>query len=535
MSQDKRDCRNTFSFQTKLLFALWSLLLSIVIRYPYLATGDSFPLGDGGLFAAMINAIKANHYLLPETVSYNNIEIPFAYPPLGFYLTIFVAKITGTSTLWTMRFLPIAFNFFTIVSVVFLASEFIKNRVELLLATTIFPIIFQSYEWLIKGGGITRSPSLFFMTLTLLFLVLYQKHGNRYHLFFVVGFLSAAIMAHAEWGLIAVVSIFAYLLTHDLHNWRGHVRLLAIVGISSMMLTSPWWLTVISRFGITPFLTASQSVVSPSFFSRLFDGSIFSVTVTLYDDYLIPTLAATGIIVSLLRRDFFFPTWLLSIYIVNSRNTPKNEVIPLAFLAAIGLHGIDQFLSFLLTSLHKKDDQSFISRWSTAKFSLSYVYIFVLFFVLLTRWEYKPLIRPISQGDRIAMNFIKEFTPTDANFVVLTPYDWFAADNAEWFPYLSDRHSLTTPQGLEWVSSREFKKLSSVMFEASTLIQNELTGSNYQITVCQYIESHFSDFDYVVIFVRNTPSDFGGFLESGRYKIFYQKKDVLIYSTVGKP
>jgi len=531
MIQDKNNYRNTFSFQEKLFFALWSLLLGIVIRFPYLVPDDSFPLGDGGLFVAMINSIKSNYYLLPETVFYNNIQIPFAYPPLGFYLAILTSIITGYSTLWTMRFLPIIFNLLTIVSVAFLASEIVKNRSELFSVVNIFPIIFQSYEWLIKGGGVTRSPSLFFMTLSLLFTILYQKQKKSRFILFLICSLSGAIMSHAEWGLIAVISIPVYLFTHGLKNWRESIKLFALVGLSSLILTSPWWLTVISRFGVNPFFTAKQSITSHDFFSRLFDGSIFAVTVNLSDNYFIPAFAMTGLVISIIKRDFFLPIWLLSIYIVNSRNAPKNEVIPITFLAAIGLQGIAQLISLLISYLNNKNKFTRIAQWTTKRHFLNYLFILILLVILMIKWEYKPLIHPISQKDRVAMNFIKEATPADAKFIVLTPSDWFAADSAEWFPYLSNRHSLTTPQGLEWVSSKEFRKISSITFELSTMIHNELINNNsHQITLCQFIESRFTDFDYVVVFIKNINSDFGGFLESGRYTVFYKKSGVVIFS-----
>lgn len=528
------DNKNTLHIRTKLSFVFWSLFLSIIVRYPYFVTKDPFPLGDGGLFVVMINAIKSNHYWLPETVSYNSSQIPFAYPPLGFYLTILASKLTGMSTLWVMRFLPIAFNLLTVVSVAFLSSEVVKDRVELFISTTIFPIVFQSYEWLIKGGGCTRSPSMFFMTLTLLFLVLHQKRGKFYYLILVIISLSAAVMSHAEWGMIAVASIFAYLVSYDIKNWRKHISLFIKVGVFSLILTAPWYLTVMSKFGVTPFLAASQSIASHNFFSHLFDGSIFAVTVTLYDSYFIPTLVGVGVIVSLLRRDFFFLIWPLFIYIVNSRNSPKNEVIPLALLAAIGLRGIDQLISHLFSLLQKNDGQSTVWQRAAVRFSFSYIYIIVLLFVILTKWEYKPLIRPISQIDRNAMQFVKENTAENARFIVLTPYDWFISDTAEWFPYLSGRHSLTTPQGLEWISSREFRKITLITHETSILVQNELIDGGNRNVLRKYIEIQFPDFDYVAIFAKKIDVDFGGFLASGKYKTFYRKNDVLIFSVLGK-
>ena len=48
--------------------------------------GADFPAGDGGLFATMIEDIRAASFGLPAFTSYNGGDIPFAYPPLGLYL-----------------------------------------------------------------------------------------------------------------------------------------------------------------------------------------------------------------------------------------------------------------------------------------------------------------------------------------------------------------------------------------------------------------------------------------------------------------
>src|SRR5689334_18158339 len=117
-----------------------SLLVGVVIRLPYILPADFFPVGDGGLFVTMINAIKANRYILPEFVEYNGFEIPFAYPPLGFYLVILVSRVLGLPTLIVVRYLPIVINLFTILVFVLLASELLKDRIALIVSCVLFPM-----------------------------------------------------------------------------------------------------------------------------------------------------------------------------------------------------------------------------------------------------------------------------------------------------------------------------------------------------------------------------------------------------------
>ena len=60
------------------------VLAGLVVRAIPVALAD-FPVNDGGLFVAMVQAIQVAGWGLPLTVDWNGAELPFAYPPLGFY------------------------------------------------------------------------------------------------------------------------------------------------------------------------------------------------------------------------------------------------------------------------------------------------------------------------------------------------------------------------------------------------------------------------------------------------------------------
>jgi len=70
-----------------LRFALFvAVLVGAVIRFLPLGASP-YALNDGALFAHMANDLARNGFLLPEFTTYNGENIPFAYPPLGIYLT----------------------------------------------------------------------------------------------------------------------------------------------------------------------------------------------------------------------------------------------------------------------------------------------------------------------------------------------------------------------------------------------------------------------------------------------------------------
>jgi hypothetical protein len=168
---------------------------------------------------------------------------------------------------------------------------------------------------------------------------------------------------------------------------------------------------------------------------------------------------------------------------------------------------------------------------STRAFSflpLSGIYLLVLIPLSLTFLIPQPVLRPIKQSDRAAMQFIADNTPEDAKFVVLMPQSWFEADSAEWFPLLAQRQSLTTPQGLEWISSAQFLEISRNTFDLSALVRSA-QGGNDSGEIVRYVEKNFPDLDYVAIFASDLEKTSGGFLETGRFELVYSRKNVLVF------
>jgi hypothetical protein len=511
-----------------------SLLIGGLVRFPYLVSDDLFPLGDGGLFIAMINSIKANHYMLPEFVAYNGFQIPFAYPPLGFYLAIIVSRLFGLSTLFVFRYLPLVINLLTIAVFVLLSFEILKDKPAAFISSIFFSIILQVYLWTIKGGGISRSPGFLFTALTIYLIFLYERKGGIYYL--VAGFfsLSATILSHPEWALVAPVSVAVFFLLKSRHSWKKRIQLMLALYIGAAMLTAPWWGTVLYRFGISPLMMAAQVAKMDlnQFVGNFLDGRMLSVDIVLRQDYFISFLAMVGVIVSLYKKDFFLPFWLVAVYIAAPKNSPIPGLIPLILLSAIGIRGVD---NFLLNGLYfLKAGQSVFKRLIDALirafsfFPASSIYLIIVIPLSLVNLIKQPVLHPIKQSDRAAMQFVAKNTPQDARFVVLTPLDWFEADALEWFPLLADRQSLTTPQGLEWVSSSEFMKIRQITYESSSLVRSALTGNDSGETV-RYVETSFKEFEYVVIFANDLEGNFGGFLETGRFDLLYSKNNVLIF------
>ncbi len=72
-----------------------------------------FPLNDGGMFLVMLRELKSNHFLIPAFTSYNYSNIPFAYPPFGFYAGAFL-NVLGIPDIEILRWLPVIVDVLTI-------------------------------------------------------------------------------------------------------------------------------------------------------------------------------------------------------------------------------------------------------------------------------------------------------------------------------------------------------------------------------------------------------------------------------------
>ena len=514
-----------------------SLILGLIIRIPYFYIYD-FALNDGALFVEMAEAIRANGYILPEIVVYNGTEIPFAYPPLSFYLVAFLIDLFKFNILDIVRYMPLVFNILSICAFVLLASRLIKDKVIFLYTCLFFPLIPRSYEWLIMGGGVTRSVGFFFALIAA-----YQatrigvKHDVRAFVYCSL-FLSMAALSHMEWGITGVVTVSLIILSKQFSR-RRFVLVIAL-GAVVLIMTSPWWITLLIRYGLDPFLAASKtSEWEPSKFQNIL--SILNI----FNDELggipLSVLAIIGWLLSVVRKDWFLPVWLVAIFLTTPRHGPTAAAMPLAILASVGLA---QFIMPLLIQAAVSTKNTFnivqvflskLNRNNTfyqrllPNYVIGSCIIAVMYILLMTKIHYSkytPLVA-LTETERSAMVWLKNNTPSESEFVVLSgSFSWQDDRVAEWFPVLADRKSLTTAQGLEWIRGNVFR---SKVERIEELKRNQASSNN---ELGSYIESHYDSSRYVAVFIPHINTSYGNFVESG-YRIVYEKDSVLVFERIG--
>lgn len=508
-----------------------SIFLGLLVRIPYFIHSD-FPLNDGGLFMLMINAIKMNNYFLPEVVHYNGEQIPFAYPPFALYVAAIISAL-GFDVIEVIRYLPLVFNILTICAFILLASKVLNNRYTLLFAAILFPIIPKSYEWLIMGGGITRSVGFFFTVLSIYIAILISSNLRTIYFVLLIVSISIAVLSHPEWGITAIL-ISSLIIFIKANNKVYGIGILAAMGIGTLLLTSPWWANIILRFGFQPFVAASTSSYwgFADFLRRVIRLEIFTQTFTIMS-----WAAVIGFLYYASKRDWLIPVWLLLVYLTTPRDAPSAATVPYAMLSALGVYLIVKYLASwtlnILDNSHilvKFSSYLNLSKLILPAFNIIASIVIVGIFMATLFFHDSNSLNALTHEERDAMEWIKNNTPHEASFLVLSPSAYWHDDYvAEWFPALSERRSITTVQGLEWVYDENWHQVVNKVQMIKSIQAIELPG-DIPHRLYEYLESKFSNqINFVSVFLPDADPAFGGFLSSNMYELIYQRENVLIF------
>jgi hypothetical protein len=438
--------------------ALVVVLLAVTLRLPYFLRSD-FPLNDGGLFYVMSEEIAAAHYALPYATSYNADSIPFSYPPLAFFLTAFLSQTLGLPLIELVRYLPLVANLLAVIAFVALARSLLRGREAVFLAAVAFVLTPRSYEWLVMGGGLTRSLG-FLLALAALSqaVTLYQRPSARR--IGVVGALIALTwLTHLEMGLFVS---YSYLLLFLARGRSGAaLGAGAAVALSAAALTAPWWLLVAHYHGLTPYRSASATAGWSSV-GQTAAGLVQFASAEQPLLQVLGGLAALGLLVCLLRREWLLPVWLVLIFLLTPRSAPTEATVPVAMLVSLGL--TDGLLAAVRKLVPGRGAQAVAGgrsvpargRWErgvlvgAVAVAVSCADL-VLPGQLPSRAGADPL-EALPAPEREAMAWIADQTPAGSTFLVLSPKASWEVDYVlEWFPALAQRKSVLTVQGSEWL------------------------------------------------------------------------------------
>ncbi len=430
------------------------VIAGLLVRAIPVATND-FPLNDGGLFFAMTRDLQQAHFLIPATTTYNGLAIPFVYPPLGFYVAGGLTTVLGVDLLDVFRFLPFIAATFAIPAIYLLARELLATRFQALLATWAFALLPRAFAWLVAGGGLTRSFGVLFAILAIWEAIRLCKTGRTVHIWGLAAFSALTVLSHPQAAEFMGVTVVLVLLAYG-RSWMA-LRNLVTAGGLAVLLTAPWWVTVIAVHGLDPFLSGSQTGIN------LVNTVYYLLTFKFTDEPFLPLLAALGflgVLSELAARRYLLPAWLVVLFVVDERFAATASMVPLAMLCAVALHEV---VLARLPGLRGSFTQDplwppAVIRDRFGRVVLGGVLgVGVIAAVMAPTIDGTPL-QAMPAQNRQAMAWIAANTPASARFLVVTGVGWYIDANGEWFPVLAERPSLATLQGYEWLGKDNWLK-----------------------------------------------------------------------------
>ncbi|MBI5952972.1 MAG: glycosyltransferase family 39 protein [Chloroflexi bacterium] len=465
---------------------------------------SGFPINDGGMFLVMMRDLRDSGFALPMYTTYNHLDIPYAYPPLGFYLGG-VLELSGIPSLWILTWLPAIFTTLTIPLFYLLAKQLMGDRPRAALATTFFAFAPGNYVWLLMGGGLTRAlGTLFFLSALIFTLRTFQTPSWRTTGLALIS-CSLVVLSHPQMAFLTALScaVFGVFLIRS----RSAVLHAFVIGAGTLLLTSPWWGTVLARHGVEPFLSAGQSGNLSASLKALWGNLLSLQTILPFATF----FRWLGLGWAIYRRRFDLLVWGFLPYFIDQRSASIVTSFLYPVLAAYGfLDVLPAFVDFLRTRKWNSNND-FMNRQL-----LSMSLLGILFYLVIECFVHAYVIRnaTLPPASHEMTSWVRDNTPADSRFLILTGRpDAMTDPLQEWFPALAGRHSATTLQGLEWTLGGKFY---SRWDELSAL------QSCRDMACVDDMTTHLGiEYDYVILDMSQTTSELSApFLEEEYVQVY---------------
>jgi len=453
-------------------------LAGLVVRAIPVALAD-FPVNDGGLFVAMTRAIEDAGWGLPQTVGWNGSQLPFAYPPLGFYLSGGISSLFGQSLTDVFRWLPLVASALVVPAVFLLGRELLRSELGALVAALAYALTPVSYVWLVQGGGVTRSPGMLLAVLTL-WQVVRLVGAPRRRTAIMVGVLAGlTVLLHPGAAIFAAVSsVLIWLFEGRTRaSFRGAALSLAI----ALLIAAPWLVITIGRSGLDTFFDAPSNGPGSTALLAILAGRVTGTAT-------VDPLAIAGLVVAIVwivRRRFLLPVWFVAATLVSY----QYGMVPFGLLigsAAVALAG------------QARPAAATVGRVAPA-IALGVLGVAFVFeagaSVLAVRDPGAPL-HALTAGSREAMAWVDVNLEANAEVAVITDTEWSGDPDSEWFPLLTSRRSVATVQGSEW--------LGEAVFDAQVTASRTLQGCVRPASV-SCVEDWLGEWDAGYVYLPKGP------------------------------
>ncbi|MFN8382151.1 MAG: glycosyltransferase family 39 protein [Anaerolineales bacterium] len=445
-----------------------------------------FPINDGGMFYTMIQDLQANHYTLPLLTTYNQLSIPYVYPPLGFYIGAAITNLLKLSSpLSVVQWLPGILNAFCIPAFYMLAKEISANKLQSAVSTLVFAFIPHLTAWFSMGGGLTRSLGAFFMLLAITNIHRVFANNSNKDIWGAIIFSSLGALSHTE-APIYTIAIAVYVWAMKSHSIEG-IKKGLLISMGVLICTSPWLIWINNNHGLAPLISAGQT----SFRSIWSILKLLNIDLLTEEPYLdiLGAIGILGMAFLVTRKNFFLPGMIVVIFLSHPRSAHTIGNIPLAMAA--GYFVTDVLLPSITSSQVNPANRNKIKQYTLPIF-----FAILIPYVISNSLYYEITLsqKHVSESDKNAMAWVEENTAKESKFLVITGETNGLCDStSEWFPALAKRQSLGTLQGNEWLKGKEFTQ-----FAGNIQTVQACSGVGFDCIMMQS-KPFAKDFDYLYV------------------------------------
>jgi hypothetical protein len=431
------------------ILAVLTLLVGSFLRVYHLFQIDFShePFRLGGLFVEFSEQIAQNGFRFPVTIPYySEGGIPFAYPPLGFYIEAFFLKLFPDQQVAIANLLPpLIAVLVLLLACLFFAEVFRDRESHLLAGLFACAFLINSFSNQIEAAGLAESLGSLALLAYFASIFRYRNTPNKANTA-LTGLALGLCVLSSPGSAIGASLLFVLLVAESLIKQKGHIHAWlegGMIGATGMLVSAPYWLTVMLNHGrgffilpvLAQFHTGGKSPYLPSLLNELANFNVTYGNGAFFWEIVI----FLGLLWLLVNRKPAIPV-AFGVLLIIPRESVWMIAIPAALLFAYG------FGDVLLPLFRPVLDMSsrlkkccVIGVTALAMLGLA-SQSFALVDALIADQQWK-LTRLQFEGVKNAAALI----PPKANVLVL-------GNDAllEWAPHLLQREVINTKFGLEW-------------------------------------------------------------------------------------
>jgi hypothetical protein len=462
--------------QKNIIKVVWLVILLALSSFLifYNAFRFNMPLAYAGLYTLMSEQVAINNFALPFSVPYYGPGgIPFAYPPLAFYLMAIFIKL-DVSVITYLRFIPPIFSLLSLVPLYLLVNKLSNSHIAAgmsVLYAASSPSLYVMHTW---AAGSVRAIAFFFMLFGFYFSIR-ALHEKNFRFGAIAGiFFGLTLLTHLFYALFFMLWLASwfFIYVNRLFTWK----MIASTFIVAAILVSPWLLMMISRYGEDIFINTFSSHDNSTFIAILLDPKLlpnwffgkFAILMSLPFVFII---VGIGLVHFLFNRKFGIPLLL--------------------FLSAMMLSGEGDRFVALLGSILFGVGILVLSKWYMPNKGLLGLgllgFIGVVIFQMINAGfqEIKTSNPSLRQNAFDVARYVQENTPLHSRYLFVT-----GQSEAEWFPYILKREPLVSKWGSEWLGT---------YYEQSSLQAAVALCRDEQSVEClKQLEFHFEPSDILI-------------------------------------